>query len=279
VLEPFSYVFAQRGLVEVLALAVAGGTLGTWIVLRGLAFYAHAVAAAAFPGLVLAEGLGFAALLGALGTGALFALVVGRLAVRRADGYDTLTALTLVGALAVGIVLASDVFGSGAQVDTLLFGSLLSLRASDLVFAGAVALASVIGSALLGPRWLAAGFDPVAARASGLRAGPSDLALLAVVALAAVAALAAVGSLLATSLLVVPAVTTRLWCRRVGTWQATTVAVAAAEGVAGVWLSVQLNAPPGPTIATLAALVFAVVAVERLLAMHRVRSSLAIVSE
>ena len=64
-LEPFQLPFVQHGIVEVLILAVAGGLIGTWIVLRGLAFYAHAVGTAAFPGLVLADGLGFAAVLGA----------------------------------------------------------------------------------------------------------------------------------------------------------------------------------------------------------------------
>jgi hypothetical protein len=64
VLEPFQLPFVQHGIVEVLILAVAGGIIGTWIVLRGLAFYAHAVGTAAFPGLVLADGLGFAAVLG-----------------------------------------------------------------------------------------------------------------------------------------------------------------------------------------------------------------------
>ena len=66
-LEPFQLPFVQRGLVEVLILAVPAGLLGTWIVLRGLAFFSHAVGTAAFPGLVLADGLGFAAPLGAFG--------------------------------------------------------------------------------------------------------------------------------------------------------------------------------------------------------------------
>ena len=60
-LDPFSLPFVQRGLVEVLLLALAAGLLGTWIVLRGMAFYAHAVGTATFPGLVLADGLGFSA--------------------------------------------------------------------------------------------------------------------------------------------------------------------------------------------------------------------------
>ena len=58
--EPFRYPFVQDGLVEVLLLAPAAGVLGAWIVLRGLSFYSHGVATAAFPGLVLADGLGLA---------------------------------------------------------------------------------------------------------------------------------------------------------------------------------------------------------------------------
>ena len=58
-LETFQLAFVQRGVAEVLLLSVAAGLLGTWIVLRGLAFFSHAVGTAAFPGLVLADGLGF----------------------------------------------------------------------------------------------------------------------------------------------------------------------------------------------------------------------------
>jgi ABC-type Mn2+/Zn2+ transport system permease subunit len=257
VLTPFSYAFAQRGLVEVLLLSVGAGLLGTWIVARGLAFYSHAVAAAAFPGLVLAAGIGFAPMLGALTTGAAFALGVGRLSTRRGEANDSLTALALVGALAAGVVLASNVFHSGSEVDTLLFGSLFALRTSDLVLGLAVSVAALAATLALGPRWLASGFDPVAARAAGVAARWTDLALLALVALAAVAALAAVGSLLATALLVVPAVTARLWARRMLGWQLATVALAATEGVAGIWLSIKTNAPPGAAIAVLGGAVFA----------------------
>src|SRR5258705_8901439 len=96
-LDPFSLPYVQRGLVEILILALPAGILGTWIVARGLSFYAHAVGTAAFPGLVLAAGLGFAAALGAFGTAALFAVSVGALAARRREGHDSFTALVLVG--------------------------------------------------------------------------------------------------------------------------------------------------------------------------------------
>jgi zinc/manganese transport system substrate-binding protein len=257
VLDPFQLAFVQRGVLEVLLLSGAAGLLGTWIVMRGLSFYAHAVGTAAFPGLVLADGLGFSAPLGAFAAALVFAFGVERLARRPRAGYDSLTALVLVAALAGGVVLASDVFHSAGNVDSLLFGSLLLTDTRDLVLAGAASAAAIAATALLGPRWLAQGFDPVTARAMGLRSGVPDALLLVLVAFAVVASLTAIGALLATALFVVPAATVRLWTQRLGVWRLASVALAAVLGIAGLWLSVELNTPPGPTVAVLGGACFA----------------------
>src|SRR4051794_36294942 len=153
----------------VLLLAVPAGLLGTWIVLRGMAFYAHATGTAAFPGLVVADGLGFAAPLGALAAAGLFAAAVVVLSARRRTGRDSLTAMALVGCLAAGVLLASDVFGSGARVDTLLFGSLLAIEPRDVVLAALAGLLAAASSTLLGQRWLARRVDPGAAPPLALR--------------------------------------------------------------------------------------------------------------
>jgi ABC-type Mn2+/Zn2+ transport system permease subunit len=252
------YPYVQRGLFELLLLSVGAGVLGTWIVIRGLAFYSHAVAAAAFPGLVLAGGLGFAPLLGAIGSGALVGAGVGTLSTDRRRGYDVITALVLAGALALGVILASDVFESGSEVDSLLFGSLFAITGQDLLIAALASAATLVASVALGSRWLAVGFDRSAARGIGVRSRVPDLILIGLVGFVSIAALAAVGALMATALLVVPAVTTRLWFSRVLSWQIATVALTIAIGVGGVWVSVWTNAPPGATIATLAGAVFLV---------------------
>ncbi len=256
-LDPFQLEFVQRGVLEVLLLSGAAGLLGTWIVMRGLSFYAHAVGTAAFPGLVLADGLGFSAPLGAFAAALVFAFGVERLARRPRAGYDSLTALVLVAALAGGVVLASDVFESGGNVDSLLFGSLLLTGTRDLVLAGAASAAAIAATFALGPRWLARGFDPAAARAMGLRSQWPDALLLVLIAFAVVASLTAIGALLATALFVVPAATVRLWTQRLPVWQLGSVALAAAQGIAGLWLSVELNTPPGPTVAVLGGALFA----------------------
>ena len=109
-----------------LLLSAAAGLIGTWIVLRGLAFYAHAIGTAAFPGLVLADGLWLLAAARSIRRRSVSSRwplrALGR---RRRDEYGSFTALVLVGALALGVILASDVFDSGSNVETLLFGSLL----------------------------------------------------------------------------------------------------------------------------------------------------------
>jgi zinc/manganese transport system substrate-binding protein len=258
VLDPFQLEFVQRGVLEVLLLSGAAGLLGTWIVMRGLSFYAHAVGTAAFPGLVLADGLGFSAPLGAFAAALVFAFGVERLARRPRAGYDSLTALVLVAALAGGVVLASDVFQSGGNVDSLLFGSLLLTGTRDLVLAGLASAAAIAATLTLGPRWLVRGFDPAVARAMGLRSELPDALLLVLVAFAVVASLTAIGALLATALFVVPAATVRLWTQRLPVWQLGSVALAATQGIAGLWLSVELNTPPGPTVAVLGGALFAV---------------------
>ncbi len=260
---PFDLPFVQRAVVEIALLAVGSGILGTWIVLRGLSFYAHAVGTAAFPGLVLADGLGFSPLLGALGTAGIVAIGVAALANRGRAEYDSATALVLVGALAAGVILASDVFHSQGSVERLLFGSLLLIDGTDQAVAAAVGVAVLATGAVLGRRWLASGFDRDSARALGVRSPLPDLLLLALVAASAVAALDAIGALLSTALLVVPAATTRLLIDRLRTWQLATVALVIAEGIAGLWLSVQTNAPPGATIAVVGGVVFALVALGR----------------
>ncbi len=274
---PFHYAFVQRGLLEVLLLSVCAGLVGSWVVLRGMAFFTHAVGTATFPGLVLADGLGFAALAGGAASALLFAAGVEGASRRRRVGYDSLTALALVAVLATGVILASDVFHSGSNIETLLFGSLLVIGGQQLLLAGLASVAALAATILIGQRWLAIGFDADHARALGLRSRVPDAVLLVLIALSATVSVSAVGALLVTALFIIPAATARLLTRRVLTLQMTSVALVALEGVVGVWLSVEWNVPPGATIAVLAGAVFAAVALARLLPARLVVAGAALV--
>ena len=245
---------------ELVLLAVAGGLLGAWIVLRRLAFFSHAVGTATFPGLVAAEAAGFSPRIAALGVALGYAGLVERVGRGGRDPGDAATALGLVFALAAGVVLASDVFESGASVDRLLFGTAIGLDVGDLVLAAVTAALAAGATVLLGRAWSAAGFDPEGAPALGLPVARADLLLLVLVAVAAVAALPAVGALLVASIFVVPAAIGRLYARDVAALLRWSVAVATLQGVAGLYVSLWLDVPPGPAVAVLGAGAYAVCA-------------------
>ena len=263
--EALDLPFMRTALAELVLLGVAGGLLGTWIVLRELAFFTHAVGAATFPGLVAADATGVAPQIAGAAVALGYTGGVERTGHARHGPGDTGagTALLLVAALALGVVLASDVLDSGAGVDRLLFGTLIGLDGSDLAAGGAAALAALAATVMLGRAWFATGFDPAGSRALGIPAARADAALLVLVALAVVAALPAVGALLVGTLLVLPAATARLLARTVRELQLAAIALALLEGTGGLLLAYHLDLPPGPAIAVLGGLAFALAAIAR----------------
>ncbi|MDA0163942.1 metal ABC transporter permease [Solirubrobacter ginsenosidimutans] len=256
----FAAPYIQRGIAEILLLAVIAGVLGTWVVLRRLPFYTHAIGTATFPGLVVAGPWGVPAQLTALVCAVGFGGVLERIQRTRRVDPDAAIGLLLVAALAIGVVLASDVYHSGAGVDRLLFGSLIALSPADLWLTAAAAVGVLACDAALRRSWLASGFDADGARAGGVRVATADRALLLAVAVAVVVALDAVGALLVTVVLTVPAATIRLFEPALRTQQLLTFALAAVEGLAAIWVADAFNVGPGPAMAVLGALVYALAA-------------------
>ena len=250
--------FLREALLELVLLAVTGGVLGAWIVLRRLAFFSHAAGSATFPGLVAADASGVTPMIAGVAVALGYAGAVHRGGAAR--DHSEATALLLVAALATGVILASDVFESGAVVDRLLFGTLLGLDTADIVLSAVVAAIAAAAAVALGRTWSAVGFDPDGARALGLSTGRADLLLLALVAVAAVAAIPAVGALLVTAIYVLPAAAARMLTGSIRGLVACALAIALAEGVVGLYLAYWLDVPAGPPVAVLGALVCLVVA-------------------
>lgn len=270
-LELLTLPFMRDAVIELLLLAVAGGVLGAWIVLRRLAFFAHAVGSATFPALVAADAGGVSPTLAGAGMALAYAGGVER-AGRTGRDVGEATALLLVAALAGGVILASDVFESGAAVDRLLFGTLLGLTSADLLLSAGVAALAVAAALALGRTWTALAFDPDSLPSFGVPAARAELALLLLVALAAVAAIPAVGALLVAAVFVLPAAAARLIARSVPGLIAWSLALAALEGLAGLYLALWLDLPPGPPIAVLGAGAYAAIALGTAIRAERRRS-------
>ena len=252
--DPWSEPLMRRALVEVVLLGVAGGAIGTWVVLYGLSYGAESLSHALLPGLVLAALTGVPLLLGgALGLAA--AAVSVTLAGRIPEvGRDTAIGVVVTAMLGLGVLLALSP-RTPAGLDGLLFGDILGVGTGDLVLAGALCVVLLGALAVLHPSLMVVGFDRLNAGALGRRPALVELALLALLAAALLVAVQGLGNLLVVALLVAPAAAARLVTRRLPAMMGTSVAIAIGGGVAGLYASYHLGTAAGASI--VAALVLA----------------------
>jgi len=261
VLAPFDVSYMQSALLAGLLISVPCGLLGVWVVLRGLAFFSHAVGVATFPGVVL--GLGFPAVgpfAGSLIAAGAFGVAVSSVETDHRVRGGAVTGLALAAAMAIGAVLLTTVAKVSTPVESVLFGSLLGISGLDIARCAVAAVLAIGALALLWPRLAASAFDRAWAAPAGACPARTDALLLILLGFTVVTALPAVGSLLVSGLLVIPAATARLLCDRIGAMTACAVALCTAEVVIGLVLARELNVAPGASIATVGGLGFALAA-------------------
>lgn len=260
-LEPLQDEFMRRAIAEMTLLGIAGGALGCWVVLYRLSYAAESLAHSIFPGLVLATLSGVPLLLGAGPAIAVAALAI--VLVSRVPGVSREVAVgvvvtTLFG-LGVLLALSPD---SPPGLQGLLFGDILGAADGDLIAAAALAVLVPGALLLLYPRLLAAGFDPGAARALGIRPGTTEAILVALLAVAIVVAVQGLGNLLVVAVFVGPAAAARQLSERIVPMMLLAVAIAVLSGVAGLYCSYYLGTAGGASVALamLAAYLLALIA-------------------
>ncbi|OZM77560.1 zinc ABC transporter permease AztB [Pseudonocardia sp. MH-G8] len=255
-LVPFEVSFVRRALVAGVLVSLVCALVGTWVVLRGMAFLGEAVSHGLLPGVALASLTGQSVLLGAaLSAGVMVAGValVGR---SRRVSRDTAIGLLFVGMLSVGVIIVSHSDSFAVDLTGFLFGDVLAVGPADLWQLGAaLAVAAVVS--LLGHRaFLALAFDARKARTLGLAPGVAHGVLLALVTLAIVASFRVVGTLLVFGLLIAPPAAALLWARRVATIMLGAALVGCASTVLGLVVSWHAGTAAGATIAAAAVSLF-----------------------
>lgn len=254
--EPLSYGFMQRALLAGLLAVVAASVVGTWVVIRRLAFMGDALAHGVVPGIAIALLVGLDPSLGA----AVAALVmIGAIwLIHRTTGLgeDTAIGLLFVGMLALGVVVISRSRAFAVDLVAVLFGDVLGVTTGDLLLQGAAALIAVGGVALFYRPFLALSFNEQKAQVLGMRPRLANLAMLILVTVAVVSSFRTVGALLVFGLLVGPPATAMLVVRRVPAVMVLAVLLGSAEVLAGLLVSYHADTAAGATIALLSVLVF-----------------------
>jgi manganese/iron transport system permease protein len=248
IVGPLGFEFFVRALVAASIVGLVCAVVGSYMVLRGLAFMGDAVSHSAFPGVVAAYLLRgpfyIGAAIAAVGT----ALAIGWVARRGNLRGDTAIGVLFAGMFALGIFLFSLIPNYVGDLFGFLFGEVLGISNGDLIALSGLAVIVLVVVGLLWKELLYATFDPLGAAASGLPVGRLDYLFLALIALTIVISLQAVGIILVVAMLVTPAATGQLLARSFGRLVAVACVVGVASPIVGLYLSYWLNAASGATI-------------------------------
>lgn len=240
-----------------LGMAVATGPLGSFVVWRRMAFFGDAVAHAAILGAALALGLSLPV---GLGTFAVALAMGGLLAWLLAQGHsaDATLGVLAYSALSIGLVVFSFLQGVRVDIESFLFGDILTTR---WVQVGAIWAGTLAVTGLLIWRWsrlLTVTLNPDLASAAGISPAREQAVLTLALALLVALAIKVVGALLIASMLIIPAAAARMLARTPEGMALAASAIAGAAVLAGLTASWHADTPAGPSIVAAAAALYVV---------------------
>jgi len=258
-LEPLQYTFIVRALLAAVMVGIVCPVIGTYIVLRGMAFLGDALAHIILPGVVIAFLLGWPLALGALVMGIAAALSIGALTERGLLKEDTAIGVIFAGFFALGVALLSATGNYAVDLAHFLFGNLLGVTTADLWLTFWLAAGVLLCITLLFKELMVISFDPMLAVTLRLPARFLRYLLMVLVAVTIVISLQVVGIALMLAMLITPAAAASLLTRRLVSMMIWAACIGVISGVTGVYASFYLDVASGPAVVLVATAVFMLV--------------------
>ena len=262
-LTPLHYEFMVRGMLAAVIVGVVCAVLGTYVVLRGMAFFGDALAHAVLPGVAVGYLLGGGArgpvFWWAMVTALLSAFGIGAVSRSSRLKEDTAIGIIFAGMFAFGVALISMVRNYTADLTHFLFGDVLGVSANDLVLTAVFGALILVVIFAFYKEFLVVSFDPVLASTLRLPIRWLDYLLIALIAMSIVVSLQTVGVTLMVAMLITPAATASLLTRKLSRMMLIAALIAVFSGITGLYLSYYLNLASGSAIVLTCTAVFAVV--------------------
>jgi manganese/iron transport system permease protein len=260
-LTPLQYAFMQRGMLAAILVGIVCAVLGTFVVLRGMAFFGDALAHAILPGVAVGYLVGGGArgpvFWAALGTSLLSALGIGAVSRSARIKEDTAIGIIFAGMFALGIALISSVHNYTADLTHFLFGDVLGVGNQDLILTAVFSALILLLLVAFYKEFVLVSFDPILATTLRLPIRWLDYLLIGLIAMTIVVSLQTVGVTLMVAMLITPAATASLLTRRLPRMMLLSALFAVLSAIIGLYLSYYLNLASGAAIVLVCTLVFA----------------------
>lgn len=257
--EPFAYDFMRNALAAGLLTVVTTSLVGTWVVLRGMAFLGDALAHGVIPGITAAFLLGIDLWIGAAAAAVLMLGGIDLINRRTRLSHDTSIGLLFVGMLAAGVMLISARGAYAGDLTAILFGDVIGVSDTDVWVAVGAVIVTVVVSVVLYRAFLVLSFSEDKAALLGLHPRWAHLAMLGLITLAIVSSFRTVGTLLVFAFIIAPPATAALVSRRVPVMMTVAVGTGWVAVVVGLLLSFHAGVAGAPAIAVTSVVEFFVV--------------------
>jgi manganese/iron transport system permease protein len=251
-LEPLQYAFMVRGLVAAIVVGIVCAVIGTYVVLRGMAFFGDALAHSILPGVavgyLVSGGARESLFWWALAASLVASVAISAVSRAAKIKQDTAIGIIFAGMFALGVALISTVRSYTVDLTHFLFGDVLGVGPRDLILTIVFGLAIILMVIAFFKEFLILSFDPILAGTLRLPTVLLEYLLVGLIALAVVVSLQTVGVALMVAMLVTPAATGYLLSRRLSTMMLLAAFYAAFSAVVGLYLSYYLNIASGAAI-------------------------------
>jgi ABC-type Mn2+/Zn2+ transport system permease subunit len=254
--DPWQSEFMVRSLLALIMVSVVCAVMGSFVVVKGMAFIGDALAHASFGGVAAAFVLGGNIYLGAAVAAILTSLGIVFVSRRAGLRFDTAIGVIFVGAFALGIAIVSRQEGYIVDLFSFVFGNVLGVGKGDLLLIAAVGATVLVLVAVFYKELLFTAYDPAMAAAAGLPVAAMQYGLLALIALTIVISLKAVGIVLVVAMLVTPAATAQLLVRRLHLIMAVGAGVGIVSSVVGLYLSYHADVAASAAVVLTATVIF-----------------------
>ncbi len=244
-LQPLGYPFMVRGLLAALMVGTLCAVVGSFVVLRGMAFFGDALAHAILPGVAIAYLLDANLMWGALAMGLVTAVGIGYLSRSGEIKEDTAIGVIFAASFALGVALLSTAQSYSVDLTHILFGNVLGVSPLDLWITAGLGVVVLLTVMLLYKELLVVSFDPILAATLRLPSNFLEYLLLVLIALTVVVSIQTVGVALTMAMLVTPAATAYLLTRRLWHMMIVGAVIGAVSSVIGLYLSFYVNVASG----------------------------------
>ncbi|MGB0573710.1 MAG: metal ABC transporter permease [Hyphomicrobiales bacterium] len=247
IISPFQYEFMLNALIIAILISIPASILSCFLVLKGWSLIGDAISHAVLPGIAIAYIFNFPLIIGAFTAGLICSLATGFFKNNSRVKEDTVMGVVFSGMFALGIVIYTKV-ETNVHLDEILFGNLLGINDSDLIFSTLISLIVIL---ILLVKWkdlLVFCFDIIHAKSIGLNITNLHYGLLVILSLVIVSNLKAVGIILSIALLITPGATGFLVSKDFKRMLVVAVSSTVLSSIFGVLASYYIDSAPAPTI-------------------------------